>query len=271
MFKTTNVVGMMWNKNEGDILHFTISKALESVDYLVLADDGSTDNSFEVMRSFSGHPKVLHVEQVTDKREKKQVLLNVIKSKFDHTDTIIQVIESDITILDTDIREAWKRYNNNHASMSWHLINATDPDMWQSEEGCYPNWTTPIDKKMTNGHWMEALSHYTFRALPGVQFKNDSRPWPRGLGTYVQKDNMRTLSDAPLLAHWGYRGPSHWYAKYSTGPGSVHRKHKWKIGSVQECKDNVPFFNGIWNIKRDQFPLHREGWKQFIKEKWGRN
>lgn len=271
MKKTDKIVGMMWNKNEGDILNFTISKALEVVDHLVMMDDQSTDNSYEIMQSFQNHPKVLHVAQSSPRKEKKQALLNVIKANFDPKDTLVQVIESDITILDTDIRACWNRYNNNDAAMSWHLINATDPDMWQSEDGCYPHWEVPIDQKMTNGHWMEALSHYTFRPLPGVGFMDDSRPWPRGLGTYIKHDRMRTLSDAPLLAHWGYRGPKHWFAKYSAGPGSLHRKHKWKIGSVEECKAHVPFFNGIWNVKRDQFHLSRVGWTKFIKEKWGRN
>jgi len=265
------IVGMMWNKNEGDILPFTIAKALEVVDYLVMADDGSTDNSLAVMQSFKGHPKVLHIENAKSGTEKKKTLLNIIRSKFSPDNTLVQVIESDITVLDTDIRACWAKYSNNNAAMSWHLINATDPNMWITEEKCYPIWELPIDQKMSNGHWMEVLSHYTFRPLPGVEFIDDSRPWPRGLGTYIQVDGIRCTSDAPLLAHWGYRGPSHWFTKYSKGPGSVHRKHNWKIGSVEECRENVPFFNGIWNVKRDQFPLNREGWKQFIKEKWGRN
>lgn len=266
------IVGMMWNKNEGDLLNFTISKALEAVDHLVLADDGSTDNSFAIMQSFKRHPKVLHIEQTLPGREKKQVLLDVIKSKFDPSKTLVQVIESDVTILDTDIRACWAKYSNNNASMAWHMINATDPGMWETEKGCYPNWEVPIDQKMSYGHWMEVMSHYTFRPLPGVRFVNDSRPWPRGLADHLKgQDNMRTYSDAPLLAHWGYRGPSHWFTKYSTGPGSLHKKHKWKIGSVEECKASVPFFNGIWNVKKDTFPLSREGWTKFIKEKWGRD
>lgn len=269
--KYTNVVGLMWNYNEGDILHFTISKALENVDYLLLADDSSTDNSFEIMRSFSGHPKVLHVEQVPRNIEKKQHLLNIVKSKFDYTDTLVQVIESDITILDTDIRTTWDLYNNNNASMSWHLLNATDPEGWQNEDGCYPNWTVPVDKKMANGYWVEELSHYTFRPLPGVEFVFDGRPWPRGLARYVSENNMRTYSDAPLLAHWGHRGPSHAYKKYSTGPGSVHRKYRWKMGSIEECKLTVPFYNGIWNNQKEQFPLSRAGWTAYIKKTWNRD
>jgi hypothetical protein len=264
------IVGMMWNKNEEDILGFTIPKALEVVDFLVMADDMSTDNSFEVMQSFKGHPKVLHVEQVLPGREKKQVLLDVIKSKFDYEKTLIQVIESDVTILETDIRACWEIYSNNNVAMSWHMINATDPDMWVTEDGCYPTWEVPIDKKMSNGHWMENLSHYTFRALPGVRFLPDSRPRPKGFAQHFTGDRLQIRPDSPLLAHWGYRGPKHWYAKYSKGPGTLHSKHKWRMGTVNEIKEDVLFFNGVWNVKADQFPLSRAGWTKFIKEKWDR-
>ena len=121
------IVGMLWNKNEGDILHFIITKALEQVDWLYLADDGSTDSSFDIMKSFKKHPKVRYVEQIQKPHEKKQVLLEEIKRSFKPENTLIQVIESDVTILDTDIRACWAKYNNNNASMSWHMINATDP------------------------------------------------------------------------------------------------------------------------------------------------
>jgi len=265
-----NIVGIMWNKNEGDILNFIITKALEQVDYLFMADDNSTDDSFKIMESFKANPKVLDVFQIT-RGEKKQILLDKVKARFKAEDTLVQVVESDVTILDTDIRACWAKYNNNNASMSWHVINAVDPEGWKDESRCYPTWEVPIDKKMTHGNWMEVLSHYTFRPLPGIYFIDDSRPWPKGLSTYVGPDTNRYTSDAPLLAHWGYRGPKHWYAKYSAGPGSVHRKHKWKIGSVEECRKNVPFFNGIWAPNGDTVPLNREGWARWIKAKWNRD
>jgi hypothetical protein len=266
------IVGILWNKNEGDILNFIISKALDQVDFLLMADDGSTDESVAIMESFKSNPKVLEILKVAKgKGEKKQLLLEKVKQRFKPENTLVQVIESDVTILDTDIRTCWAKYNNNNASMSWQMINATDPEGWKDETGCYPTWEVPIDKKMTHGNWMEVMSHYTFRPLPGVFFINDSRPWPKGLAQYVQKDNIRILSDAPLVAHWGYRGPSHWFAKYSKGPGSLHPKHKWKIGSVEECKANVPFFNGIWAPNKDTVPLSRAGWAGWIKQKWNRD
>ena len=83
------IVGMMWNKNEGDILPFTISKALEVVDYLVMADDGSTDNSMDVMQSFKDHPKVLHIENAKPGTEKKKTLLDALHSRFNSLHTSI--------------------------------------------------------------------------------------------------------------------------------------------------------------------------------------
>lgn len=264
------VVGLMWCQNEADILDFTIQKALKQVDHLFIADDRSTDKSWETINKYRKDASVYNITE--PKVDKRQLLLNEAVHKFGTKNVLIQIIESDITILETDIRTAWEKYNNQNAAMSWHLINATDPDMWTDETGCYPTWDTPIDSKLTNGHWMESLSHYTFRPLDGVAFKyGDGRPWPRGLGKYLGEDMLRILSDAPLLAHWGYRGPKHWFAKYSKGPGTTHRKHsEWKMGTIEEVKATIPFFNGVWNGKKDQFVLNRTGWKEWIKTTWDR-
>lgn len=255
------IVGIMWNKNEGDILHFTISKALEHVDHMYLADDGSTDDSFKIMQSFAQHPKVKFVHQINPKFDKRTSMLTHIKKRYKPENTLVQVIESDITILDTDIRTAWAKYNSNNVSMCWHLVNATDPNKWQDESGCFPTWERPIDSVMTEGHWMEEMSNYTFRPFPDIHFMpGDSKPWPRGFGSYGVTSKLKLHKDAPLLAHWGYRGPTHWLHKYNPtkDPKKLHRKHHWKIGTVEQVKANVPFFNGVWN--RNTFPLNREGW-----------
>ena len=44
------IIGMMWNKNEGDILEEIIEAALSRVDTLFVADDGSTPGGFGTCR-----------------------------------------------------------------------------------------------------------------------------------------------------------------------------------------------------------------------------
>lgn len=46
------IVGMFWNLNEQDLLPFTLPAALEKVDQLFIADDGSTDGSWEFIQDF---------------------------------------------------------------------------------------------------------------------------------------------------------------------------------------------------------------------------
>lgn len=262
------IIGIMWNRNEADILRFTISKALEQVDYLLLADDGSTDDSFEIMKELGrNHSKIIHVQKYDKSVEKKEALLQVVRANFKPEDTLVQVIESDITILSTDIREAWKKYSSNDVSMSWYLINAA-ADQWSDETGCYPSWERPIDSVMSYGHWMEELSSYTFRPLPGIHFANNSKPWPRGFSAYCNGISKNEFTDdVPLLAHWGYRGPAHWLKKYNplNDPNKLHsQKHKWPIGSIEQIKKEVPFFNGVWNEPNAMFPLNRKGWKNWL-------
>lgn len=264
------IVGLMWNRNESDILNFTISKALDTVDYLMLADDDSTDNSFEIMESFKNHPKVVLVKKFSKPSDKRQELLNEVKANFRHEDTLVQVIESDITVLQTDIHAAWKKYASKDVAMSWYLINATvNPSKgWRDESSCFPDWSTPIDEVMKWGHWQEQLNCYTFRPMPAIAFVyGDGRPWPRGSGAYGVEDTMAFKGDAPLLAHYGYRGPSHFYHKYNKekDPNRIlSTKHKWHLGSVDIIKQSVPYFNGIWNNVDACFPLNRQGWKNWL-------
>lgn len=266
-----SIVGIMWNRNESDILNFTINAALKNVDYLLLADDGSTDHSFEIMEEFKSNPKVLFAEKVLPNTvDKRNLLLDEVRKRFKPEETLVQVIESDITILQTDIREAWNKYASKDVAMSWYLINATvNPHKgWRDESGCFPEWKTPIDEVMQWGHWQEQLNCYTFRPLPAINFRRgDGRPWPRGSGAYGVESTLTFKGDVPLLAHYGYRGPSHFYHKYNRekNPNKIlSEKHKWKLGSVDIIKQSVPYFNGVWNNVEACFPLNRQGWKNWL-------
>jgi hypothetical protein len=71
--------------------------------------------------------------------------------------------------------------------------------------------------------------------------------------------------ESPILGHYGYRGPTHFFAKYRN-MGAFHKRHTaWMLGSVDEVERTVPFFNGIWN--KDMQLLNREGWKRFVKNR----
>ncbi len=258
-----NVVGMMWNYNEGDVLEEIISEALPHVDSLFIADDESTDNSWDIIQSFQSSGKLEYTRRQRNKRDKgqRQALLDEIKKRYKPEDTWVQIIESDIMILDTDVRDAIKKHAVNDMAVSWQAINGVRaPGTWEGFD-TYPNWDRPIKEILPYGHRMEVML-YTFRPLPGLSYDQSRwRPWPQGWGKYGDKAKVnRKRPDSPLLAHYGYRGPTHFYHKYKHMAERGHRKYKtWKLSSPKEVEDTVFFFNGHWNNEH-KFPMSREGW-----------
>ena len=260
-----NIVGMMWNKNEADILEEIILDALKNVDSLFIADDGSTDASWDIIESLKKrYPAIEHIQQAPDPKDQGQrnQLLDAIRRAYKYDDTWVQIVESDIMILDTDIREAVKHYTDEKdLAVSWQTLNAIrKPGTWSGADR-WPNWDCPIKDIIPYAHWMEVMT-YTFRPMPKLHYSGPWRPWPRGWTSYTDK-KVKTVGKnpgSPLLAHYGYRGPTHFHNKYKHF-GKSHRRHPtWDLTSPETIEETVSFFNGTWN--NNTFLMSREGWKQ---------
>jgi glycosyltransferase involved in cell wall biosynthesis len=258
-----HVVGMMWNKDEADILPEIIHEALKRVDTLVIADDGSTDNSWNIIQSFAvAHPEIEHLRQEPNKNDKgqRQALLDEIRRRYKPETTLVQLIESDIMILDTDIKQAWANRSDN-VKMKWVALNAVrqgaGPWSWQGED-TYPYWPRPIKEIMPFAHYMEEMT-YTFRPFPELSYDQKRwRPWPNGFSK-VSPDEQKMSEHTPLLAHYGYRGPTHVWEKYAKA-GLRHPRYKeWNFATPQTTAETVNWFNGVWN--KNVFPMSYRGWK----------
>jgi glycosyltransferase involved in cell wall biosynthesis len=238
-----HIVGMMWNKNEGDILPEIIASALQHVDTLVIADDGSTDNSWDIIQSASHHHKD-QIEHI---------------SRYDFRDTWVQVIESDIMIMDTDVRTAISERAVGDTFVKWALINGViPPDRDWDEFDEYPYWSKPIQDILTHGHWIEEMT-YTFRPFNNLFFdRGPWRPWPKGFSQHLPANQEVRGDYTPLLAHYGYRGPTHVHKKYK---GTKVRKYpSWDFTSTETTKASMYYFNGIWNS--NAWPMSRKGYME---------
>lgn len=267
---TEHIVGMFWNRNEADLLPYTLERAAAAVDSLFIADDMSTDGSWDIIQSFAtANPnKVEYTQRKPNKRDpaQRQALLNEIRKRYKPADTWVQIIESDMCTLDTNIREAIKTKAIGDIGITWHMLNAVRrPGEWESID-TYPNWTIPIPKLMPYGHWTEVLL-YTFRPLPDLYYSPVWRPWPSGFSKYYTQPLKiyRKEPDSPLLSHYGFRGPTHFFNKYKS-MGNFHRKYKtWDLSSPEKILETVPYFNGQWNS--DIFSMSREGWIDWLRRR----
>ena len=258
-----HIVGMMWNKNEGDILEEVIFSALDHVDSLVIADDGSADNSWDIIQDLaSRNPEIEHIQRNPSKDDpaQRQQLLDVIRDRYKPEDAWVQIIESDIMILDTDVKQAIRDRHNNDTYVEWSLINGVIPptETWEGKDD-YPNWKKPIQEILTYGHWIENMT-YTFRPHSKLYYDvSPWRPWPKGFSHYGVKKQKVNNDYTPLLAHYGYRGPTHIQQKFLP-KGTHHKKYTtWDFTSTQSVLDTVYFYNGVWN--HDAHIMSRRGYK----------
>ena len=262
-----HIVGMMFNHNEGDILEEIITKAIRNVDSLFIADDGSNDRSWAIIDYLSKK----HKDRIeyTAKRDRnlrdkgqRQHLLDTIRERYKAENTWVQIIESDIIILDTDIKSAIREHSVHDLAMSWMCINAARKYGTWKEVDTYPNWDMPMTELMPYAHWMEFML-YTFRPLPRLHYADHWRPWPSGFSAYTDKQVKGSYGrkpSAPLLLHVGYRGPSHFHKKYvGKWANDKHPKYPWDVSSAKAVEDTCFFFNGQWN-NNELFEASRKGW-----------
>jgi len=266
-----NIVGVMWAKNEADIIAETITDAMRHVDRLMIADDGSTDGTWEIVKLAQKFwpDKIEHIQQKPDRYDKgqRQALLDVVRQRYRPDDTWVQVIEADIFLLDTDVRAVCQAETK--IGISWQTLNAVRaPGTWAAVD-TYPHWTRSIREVMPLVHRIEVML-YTFRPLPLLQYDPATwRPWPQGFSHYVStplKENAKE-ADSPLLLHCGYRGPTHFYEKYKS-MGDRHTKYPtWDLTTPEQIERTVAFFNGDWNT--GAFEASRKGWQAWLKNRTG--
>jgi glycosyltransferase involved in cell wall biosynthesis len=262
------IVGILWNKNEGDILEEVILKALPQLDALFCADDGSSDNSWDIMcRLAKSHKdKIEHIqrEPSSDDPAQRQALLDKVRERYKPENTWVQVIESDLIIVDTDIRQALKKYAHQDAMMNWFMFNGIR-DNWGDEDH-YPNWKKPITEVLNRAHYFEQGA-WTYRPLKDLKFNKDLwRPWPQGFTKHIDtsKDMREEFykivadEDLPIMGHFGYRGPAHIYKKFSSKGITRHPKYTdWDMSSPEAVARTLPYFNGVY--LKESFPFSREG------------
>ena len=265
-----NIVGIMWARNEGDLIGEVIDDAVRQVDTLMIADDGSTDDTWSIIQEKRDQyrDRIEHIRQRPDVKDKgqRQALLDEVRKRYRHEDTWVQVIEGDTILLDTSVRDHVSSCTTQIA-LSWQMLNAARrPGTWREVDE-YPRWKRPLRSVMPLAHRMEVVL-YTFRPLPKLVFASEPwRPWPSGWSHYMQgplKKDER-LPTSPLVLHIGYRGPRHFWEKYHR-IGSRHPKYSsWDLTSPETVEQTVSFFNGQWN--RRLFPASREGWTQWLKSR----
>lgn len=260
-----NLIGITWCKNEADLLPYTLPAAIKSVDAMMIVDDDSTDNSWDVIQSF----KFEHTARKRDlSKDSRQYLLDEVIRRYGQKDTWVQVIETDTIVMETDLKARIEQYKVDDLSCQWHLLNACRKE-WNEDYKTLPFFTADHApwEQLPYFHWMERMN-YSFRALDKLHYTERRTPWPQGFSNYTTSGKIRKTKnhDSPLVMHYGFRNPAFYFKKMEVmGKLTGGLKNPtWHFGSVEEVRDTVPFFNGAWNNTPDVFPGTRQGWCDWV-------
>ena len=254
------IVGVMYCKNEIDVLPITIPEALKHVDTMFISDDGSEDGSWELIKSFKAQypSKIEYIRQDPSPFDQGQrsAMLIEIQKRYKAENTWVQVIESDVLLHTNDLRSLIAATHRNDISVDWCFMNAVRLD-WTGMHQHYPNWPEDIRTIMPLFHKLETLL-YTYRPLPGLYFEQTWRPAPKGFGVYYKqhppfsgrRKSLDTRGRTPLALHYGYRGPTHLMTKWNrkaVRPESNITRHGEDYTSIETLLKTCPYFNGDFN------------------------
>ena len=262
-----HIVGVMYCKNEADVLPITIPAALKLVDSLFIADDGSTDKSWDIIQYFKQHyPKVEYVQQKPNPVDQgqRQDLLNEIRRRYKAENTWVQAIDADMTLHTTDLHALIESNKRENVTVLWAVMNAVR-DYWDDVHQFYPNWPEDIRTLMPNFHRIESVT-YSYRPMPDLYFTQAWRAWPKGFGKYVTSgstDRPQPGTPPALLLHYGYRGPTHMLARWNPSRPLID-KQGVDHTSIDTINRTNPYFNGLFNrdplfVDADPYEAWRKG------------
>lgn len=250
-------IGMMFCKNEADIIEQTVRDAASKVDQLFISDDGSSDNSWKIIQSLKNEiDNITWIQREPNSKDagQRQSLLNKIKLQFRPEDVFVQIIEADVFLLNEP--RNFTQCAIEDIAITWKSLNAVRKS-WKGID-TYPNWNTPIKEIMNLAHEMPPML-YTFRPLPKINYSDQWRPWPSGFSYYIKgevKQKRNELENHPILLHCGYRGPTHFYQKYKE-MGRIHKRRlNWDISSIEAIERTVGHFT--------TYPDKAKPWKEFL-------
>lgn len=268
-----HIVGMMFCKNEADIISTTILDAFRHVDSLFISDDGSTDKSWDIIKYFKqAYPdKIEHIQQKPDPNDQAQrtSLFLEIQKRYKAENTWVQVVEADMILYTSDLRSQIRVANRSDVLVEWDIMNAVRPH-WEGVHEFFPNWPEDIRNIMPKFHRLETLV-YTYRPLPGLYFTPEWRPIPRGFGVYLEMDasyvriprKQLTVKDVPLLCHYGYRGPTHSMFKWNNRKNKsapIISRHGEDFTSIESLLKTNNYYNGTYNRNACTSDTPEEAW-----------
>tara|TARA_R110000751_G_C13728229_1_gene476237 strand:- start:393 stop:1262 length:870 start_codon:yes stop_codon:yes gene_type:complete len=210
------IIGLMVAKNEADLLPSVLDTALPQVDHMFAVDDGSWDNTYEILRSrcdevtkSSDIPPGYHGYYTRD------YLYQQVQAKF--PDAWVVSYDADYYFLNSP-REICNRLDKEGYDRDWGIVlnlNRHPNEPW-GELDTYPNWPCDI-RHLTQWALMGEHRCFMYKVAPHISYANSRFPWPKGYKNPYHFNKFEVPYNATVIEHPGKRSPRYSAWKYSSG------------------------------------------------------
>ncbi len=229
------IIGTLDTKDDGDILSEVLDQAKDMFDAVYAYDDGSIDNTNEILKSHPVVSKLWHREDFGELERKRYLqhrrgwLLEQVKKDFPYVteDTWVVRLEGDRFFLNQEPAEIVDRAL--HAELDSRCGVMLDFRRHRAEgwgdADTWPNWHISIRELQRWFDVDDIHSVVAFKVIDYIDYKGMARPrpWPRG--TRPNDFLYKTFNkDMAFFEHHGRRSPKYYHWTLESGSRPLSQK-----------------------------------------------
>ena len=231
------VIGTLDTRDDGDLLPEVLDQAKGMFDAVYAYDDGSIDNTNEILKNHPVISKLWHRDEFSEEERARYIqhrrgwLLEQVKKDFPYEteDTWVVRVEGDRFFLNQDPKEIVERAVR--AEMDSRCGVMLDfrrhrADGWEGVD-TWPNWHDSIRNIQRWFDVDETHDVIAFKVTDYIDYKNNikPRPWPRGTRPNDYRHREFT-KDMAFFEHHGRRSPRYYHWTLESGSRILGQKQK---------------------------------------------